>query len=631
MTTLQQRKLGLSSLVLLGLIFVAAVMATNTLLVGLRIDLTENKLYTVSPGTIALLESIEEPINLYYFFSDGETADIPFLRGYATRVQETLEEFVSAAEGQLNLQVIDPVPFSEDEDRAVQFGLEPISLGTLGDAIYFGLAGTNSVGEEDVIGFFQPNKENFLEYDLAKLIYNLSNPDKTVIGLLSGVNMTAGFDPQTQQMTEPWMITTQARQLFEVRVLTPSLTTIEEDIDLLWLVHPKAMDEQTTYAVDQFVLRGGRALIFVDPLAEIDSASAGNPAMGGFPVPSSSNLDQLFQAWGVVFSAGEVVTDNVYALSINTGLGQRPVRHPGLIGIQSTSMDAEDVVTSGLSSINLGMVGHFTAQEDAEIELVPLLTSSAESATVAAQTFQFLPDPGSLLDNFSPTGETYILAARVQGPLRTAFPGGAPEAEGSDEAAEPVPGSAPQHLNSTDSANLILVGDVDILSDRLWVQMQSFLGQRLATTFANNGDFVINALDNLSGSAALIGIRSRATFSRPFTTVDGLRRAADARFRQTEQRLQAELNETEQKLGELQTARDDETSLLMSSEQRVEIQRFLDEQVRIRQELRAVQLDLNRSIDQLGTTLKVINIGLVPVLLTVLALAMVTLRRRRAG
>jgi ABC-type uncharacterized transport system involved in gliding motility auxiliary subunit len=161
--------------------------------------------------------------------------------------------------------------------------------------------------------------------------------------------------------------------------------------------------------------------------------------------------------------------------------------------------------------------------------------------------------------------------------------------------------------------------------------MQSFLGQRLATTFANNGDFVINALDNLSGSAALIGIRSRATFSRPFTRVDGLRRVADARFRQTEQRLQAELDETEQRLGELQAARDDESSLLMSAEQRTEIQRFLDEQVRIRQELRAVQLDLNRNIEQLGATLKVINIGLVPVLLTVLALAMVVVRRRRTG
>ena len=630
MTAHQQRKLGLSSLALLGLIFVAAIMATNTLLVGLRIDLTENKLYTVSPGTITLLESIEEPINLYYFFSDRETADIPFLRSYATRVQETLEEFVSTADGQLNLQVIDPVPFSEDEDRAVQFGLEPISLGTLGDSIYFGLAGTNGVGDENVIGFFQPDKENFLEYDLAKLIYNLSNPDKIVVGLLSDVNMTAGFDPQTQQMTQPWMITTQAQQLFEIRILTSNLTAIEEDIDILWLVHPKALDEQATYAVDQFILRGGRALIFVDPLAEIDSAAPPNPAMGGFQAPSSSNLDRLFQAWGIVFSAGEVVADNVYALSINAGFGQRPIRHPGLIGIQAASMDAEDVVTSGLSSINLGMVGHFSRQEDAEIELLPLLTSSTEAALVSAQAFQFLPDPGALLDNFSPTGETYILAARVQGPLQTAFPDGPPSVEGLDETAQTIP-TSDEHLNSIDSANLILVGDVDLLSDRLWVRMQSFLGQRLATTFANNGDFVINALDNLSGSAALIGIRSRATFSRPFTTVDGLRRVADARFRQTEQRLQAELDETEQRLGELQAARDDESSLLMSAEQRTEIQRFLDEQVRIRQELRAVQLDLNRNIEQLGATLKVINIGLVPVLLTVLALAMVVVRRRRTG
>jgi ABC-type uncharacterized transport system involved in gliding motility auxiliary subunit len=626
MTTQKQRNIGLTALVLLGLGFLAALVASNTLLRGLRIDLTENSLYTISPGTQQVLQSIEEPINLYYFFSDRETADIPFLRTYSTRVREMLEEFVAQSDGNLVLQIIDPLPFSEDEDRATQFGLEPVSLGTLGESIFFGLAGTNSIGGEQTIGFFQPDKEAFLEYDLAKLVYSLSNPDKPVVGLLSGVSMTEGFNPQIQQMTEPWVITTQARQLFEIRTLTPGSTAIEDDIDILWIVHPQDLDAATLYAIDQFVLDGGRALIFVDPLAEIDMANA-DPT--GMAMGSASNLERLFDAWGLNFSAANVVGDNRYALSISGGFGGRPVRHLGLVGLDTASIDSEDVVTSGLGSVNLGTAGHFSVEDGTAIELVPLLTSSTEAAELPTSQFQFLADPETLLDGFVPSGEQYVFAARVIGELTTAFPDGPPApAEGDDEAASAPPG--PQ-LTSSDSANVIVVGDVDILSDRLWVQTQSFLGQQIVTPFANNGDFIINALDNLSGSAALIGIRARASFSRPFTTVDELRRQADAQFRETEQQLQAELDETEQRLTGLQEARTDEGSLLMSTEQQEEIQRFLGEQVRIRSELRAVRRNLDSSIEGLGTTLRVINIGLMPLLLTVAALAAVFVRRRSKG
>ncbi len=614
----------MTALLLLGLGFLAALVASNTLLRGLRIDLTENNLYTISPGTRQVLQGIEEPINLYYFFSDRETADIPFLRTYATRVREMLEEFVAQADGNLVLQVIDPLPFSEDEDRATQFGLEPVSLGTLGESIFFGLAGTNSVGGEQTIGFFQPDKEAFLEYDLAKLVYSLSSPDKPVVGLLSGVSMTEGFNPQIQQMTEPWVITTQARQLFEIRTLTPGSAAIDDDIDILWLVHPQDLDDATLYAIDQFILGGGRALIFVDPLAEIDMANA-DPT--GMAMGSASNLERLFESWGLNFSATSVVGDNRYALSISGGFGTRPVRHIGLVGLDAASIDAEDVVTSGLGSINLGTAGHFSVADDAAIQLVPLLVSSDQAAELPTSQFQFLADPATLLDGFMPSGEQYVFAARIAGRLTSAFPDGPPARPDSDDesAAEPTG----PHLTASDSPNLIVVGDVDILSDRLWVQTQSFLGQQIITPFANNGDFVINALDNLSGSAALIGIRARASFSRPFTTVDELRRQADAQFRQTEQQLQAELDETEQRLAELQEARTDQGSLLMSSEQQEEIQRFLGEQVRIRSELRAVRRNLDSNIERLGTVLRVINIGLMPLLLTVAALTAVFVRRRK--
>ena len=627
MSANRQRNLGTLSLALLALVFVAAVTANNSLLTGLRIDLTEDDLYTVSPGTRNVLASIVEPINVYLFFSDSETADIAPLRNYANRVREMLEELESAAGGNLVLHVVDPAPFSEDEDRAAQFGLQPITLG-LGQSLYFGLAATNSVGDEEVIEIFNPDRERFLEYELARMIYGLARPDKVVVGLHAGVSMTAGFDPQTQRVTEPWIVYGQAGQLFEMRSLPPGFTEIEEDVDVLWLVHPRSLEDETLYAIDQFVMGGGRALIFVDPFAEVDMAAAMDPA--AMAAGSASDLAPLLGGWGVEFSAGEVVADNQYALSVTTGLSMRPVRHLGLLGLDATAIDPEDVITDGLYNINVGTAGHFSVADDSTVVLQPLLSSSSDAETLPAIQMQMLTDPEALLDDFAPSGESYILAARLTGPLNSAFPDGPPAEDLPDAEGDLADGADSAHLASTDSANVILVGDVDILSDRLWVQQQNFLGQTLATAFANNGDFLINALDNLSGSADLIGIRARGTYSRPFTRVQALRRQADAQFRQTEQRLQAELTETENRLGELQDARTDQGSLLMSDEQQAEIQRFLDEQVRIRQELRGVQRNLDRSIERLGTVLQFINIGLVPLLLTAAALLAVVVRRRRA-
>jgi ABC-type uncharacterized transport system involved in gliding motility auxiliary subunit len=658
-TASNKRNIGYSSLALVFVALVAAVMASNTLLKGMRFDLTENNLYTLSPGTRSMLAGIEEPINLYLYYSDQQTEDLPALRTYANRVIELLEEFTAAADGGVNLQVIDPLPFSEEEDRASQQGLQPVTLSAGGDTIYFGLAGTNSVGDTDVIPFFEPSerKEAFLEYDIARLVYNLANPDKAVIGILSSAPITGGFDPQTQQPSEPWVVTSQIRQLFEVRTLPTSLLTIDEDVDVLWVVHPEDLDESTLYAIDQFILRGGRALVFVDPYAEVLS-TAGPTGLSGV---SSSTLEPLFDAWGLRYSPSEVVADNRYALSIRTGAGgMSTVRHIGLLGIQAEGLDQQDVVTAGLSTLNFGIAGRLSLDDDATVTLTPLATSSTEAAILPANRFQFLPDPRELLGEFAPAGEEYVLAARLEGRVASAFPGGPPNADedaaadadsdgetaagADDDAAEDTDAAAAaedgersaaiddelasRHVESTDNANIIVVADVDILSDRLWVQVQNFLGQRLLTSFANNGDLVVNALDNLSGSAELIGLRSRASYSRPFTTVEDLQREAALRLRATEERLQAELDQTEQRLGELQTAREDQGSLLMSEEQQAEIQRFLDERVQIREQLRAVRRNLDRDIERLGATLKVLNIVVAPVALTLLVLLLTVLKRR---
>jgi ABC-type uncharacterized transport system involved in gliding motility auxiliary subunit len=624
-TTKTRKNLGYSTLLLLFVGFVVAVVASNLFLRGMRVDLTENDLYTLGEGTRQVLADIDEPIDLYFFFSNEATEQLPTVRAYATRVRELLEEFAARApEGKLVLHVVDPQPFSEEEDRAEQLGLQATPIGQGGDPVYFGLAGTNSVGTADRIAIFDPRKESFLEYDIARLVYNLATTDKTVVGLLSSAPIAGGFDPVSQQPAQPWVVVEQAKQVLDVRTLPPSVISIDEDVDVLWIVHPAMLDDSTLYAIDQFIMRGGRALVFVDPNAEI-LAGPDPSGLGIGGSASSSTLGRLFDAWGVKFDTANVVADNRYGLSISSRF--QPIRHIGLIGLEAAAMSQDDPITSGLSSVNFGVAGHFELAEGAKATLSPLIKSSVESELMPAERFQFLPDPEELLKGFTPSGKEYILAARLSGPLTSAFPDGPPPAQGSQAPVDQA--LASKHIASTENANLVLVGDVDVLSDRLWVTAQSFLGQRIYNAFANNGDFVINALDNLSGSSALIGLRSRATYTRPFTTVEELRRRADLEFRSTEQRLEAELTQTEQRLGELQQSRSDGNSLLMTPEQQAEVQRFLDEQVRIRQELRTVRRNLDADIEVLGRWLKVINVLVMPVLLTIAAFGIVVLRRKR--
>jgi len=630
MSTKTQQRLSATSLALLGIAFIVAVSITNQLFKGWRIDLTENNLYTLSDGTLNLLEGLDEPINLYFYFSDQASESMPSLRSYADRVREMLEEFESEADGNIRLSVIDPLPFSEDEDRATQFGLQGVQLGVSPDPIYMGLAGTDSIDNEETIPFFQPDKEAFLEYDIAKLVSTLSSPDRTVIGILSGVEMTGSFDPQMQRMVPPWMVYQQAQQLFEIRNLGTTFVDIADDISLLWIVQPKSLSNKTLYAIDQFVMRGGKAMIFVDPVADVDPASTEGMPQGMPPMGQGSDLPTLFDAWGIEFTGDEVVADAGQALQI-TGMDRRPVRHYGYIGVTGERMSGNDIITADLNVVHLATAGSIRIMEDSPATLDPLFRASADAQGMPATRFSFLPDPSSLQDGFSPSGDAYVLAARISGNLPSAFPNGPPPTGvSSTDGDEPSEAGNANHLTATaEPANLIVVADVDMLADHLWVQVQNFFGQQLANAFASNGAFVINALENLAGSSDLIGVRSRASYTRPFTRVEELRVDAESRFRSTEQRLQSELDETEQRLVELQSAREDSGNIIMTPEQQAEIDRFIDQRSAIRQELRAVQRGLDEDIEQLGTWLKIINIGLVPLLLTVFVLLAVWRRNRR--
>ncbi|MBX3698806.1 MAG: Gldg family protein [Dokdonella sp.] len=615
-----RKTLSGGALIVMIILFVALMLVVNVLFRGARVDLTENNLYTLSPGTKEILSKLDEPINLYLFYSDKGTQNLPQLRTYATRVRELLEEMAARSNGHIKLEVIDPLPFSEDEDRATTYGLQAVPVSAGGETIFLGLAGTNSTNGQAVIPFFQPEKEAFLEYDVAKLVHDLATPKKPAIALVSSLPMGVGFDPQTRQMRDPWAIQQQLSQSFDVRDLNAAgIKSIDPDINVLVLVHPKELSEDAQYAIDQFVLRGGHLLVFVDPDAELDTSGADpqNPQAAMF-ADHSSDLPKLFKTWGVDYDPKKIVLDRARAVAVSVGQGRAPVRHPGIIGLTAEDLNRDDVITANLDSINVSSSGYFGLAKDATAKLVPLMQSSGDAMSTAADRLRMLPDPSALLNDFNPSGERYVIAGRVEGKFKTAFP----ERNESGHLAE-----------SKDDGQIVIVADTDVLSDRLWVQVQNFLGQKLMNAFANNGDFVLNAIDNLTGSSALISIRGRATSQRPFTTVEALKRSADDRFRAKEQELQRELQETERKLTELQGAKSRDQAMIMSPEQKAELDNFIKRKADIRKELRDVRRSLDAEIEALGSRLKFFNIVLVPLLVTLAAVgfAMWRVRRRKSA
>jgi ABC-type uncharacterized transport system involved in gliding motility auxiliary subunit len=619
MTVRRKRSLGGTALVLLAVLFIALVVLADHALRGVRIDLTEQRLYTLSEGTRNILASIDEPINLYFFFSRRATEGIPYLRSYAQRIRDVLQEFSDNAGPMLRLHVIDPVPFSEEEDQATSFGLEAISLGGAGEPVYIGLAGTNAVDGVEVIPFFQPEREALLEYDLARLVWALANPARPVVGLVTPLQMMRGFDPQTGGMRDAWVVIQQLEQLFELRNLGARPDQISEDIDLLLVVHPKDMGDGTLYAIDQFVMRGGQLLAFVDPHAEHEPADPLMGMTGQAFEHRGSDLNRLFEPWGFRADTSTVVLDAGSALLVNIG-GGPPVRHLAMLGIGRGGMARDDVVTAQLDQVNLATAGHISLLDGAGLSLTPLLESSEQSMLLSASRVAFLPDPSVLLDEFVPAGERRTLVARIEGALTSAFPDGPPE--GVEDAAE-------HRAQSAGTVSMLVAADTDLLSDRLWVQVRSLFGQRLAQAFADNGALLTNALDHFSGSRELISVRSRGSFSRPFDRVEALRREAEARLRSQEQRLQVELEETERKLMELELARQDGDQFLFTPAQEAELARFQQEQLRIRRALREVRRELDASIERLGTRLKIINIVLVPALVALVAVAAAGAQRRR--
>ncbi len=604
------------ALAVLAVLFVAVILICNSLFRGAQADLTQNHLYTLSQGTKNILADIDEPIHLYLFWSDKETHGIPQLRIYAQRVREMLEEMAGRAHGKIKLEVIDPQPFSEDEDRATGYGLQAVPAGSNGEKIFLGIAGTNSTNGKSVIPFLQPNKEAFLEYDIAKLVHELTITHKPVVGLVSGLQIGQGFDPATRSLRDAWAVDQQLTQQFDVRELNAaSIKSIDKDIAVLVLIQPKKLPPDAQYAIDQFVMRGGHLLVFVDPDAETDKAGEdpGNP-QAAMLADKSSDLPVLFKAWGIDYDPHKVVLDRAHALQISAQPGAAPVPDPAILGFVKSDLSPSDVVTANLDTINVSSTGYFALAKGSKFTLTPLIQTSDDAMPVDSSRVKFLPDPTVLLNGYTPSRERYVVAGRLEGQFTSAFP---------DRK------EAGHIAQAKDKGEIILVADTDLLSDRMWVQVQPFFGQKIMNAFANNGDFFINAVDNLTGSSDLISIRGRATSQRPFSVVEDMKRAAEQNSRGKEQELQQQLSDTERKLTELQSGKAKGSEMILSPAQQNELQSFLQKKVEIRKQLRQVRRDLDKDIDALGARLKFLNIALMPILITIAALLFAAWKRRR--
>lgn len=615
-------------------VFIAVNMIAGFGLRGVRLDATRGGMYTLTQGSRNIAQSPAEPVKLTFYYTSRLAQGRPVVQTYAQRVRELLEEYARVSGGKINLTVIDPAPFSEAEDQAVAAGIVGVPLNQQGENLYFGLVGVNSADGREVIPFFDPQKERFLEYDLSRLIYSLANPKKKIVGLIAGLQIEGGFtiDPMTRQprQTPPWYISTEIGGTFEIKNLGRDLSSVDPDVSVLMVLHPKDLPDTTLYAIDQFILGGGRALLFVDPYCENDRDPQQQPGMP--PSAGASNLDRLLHAWGVEVPPSRIAADLDNAISVSVGPRNRPetVQHVAYMSLKSDNLSKEDPITGQLGVLNFATSGFIRGRAlegGPAAAITPLATTGDRAMEMSTDLMMLMNDPKTLLRSFIPGSAPLTVAARLSGAVRSAFPDGAPGP------GDGLPPTAAHKAQSEGPINVILVADADFAADFMWVRVRDFLGTPFAQKVANNGDFIMTALDNLSGSTDLISVRARQEAARPFKRVEEMRRRAEQNLLAKSQELEREVEETRARINELQARKSAEEALIFTPEQEAEWQNMLKVFSDKRKELREVRAGLNADIERLGTLLKFINIGLIPILVSLGALALGWYRvsRRRAA
>src|SRR5258708_3447585 len=487
--------LSIGGIVLVFVLFVALNIVSNRALTSTQVDLTADKLYTLSPGTKAVVAKVGEPVTLRFYFSDALGREIPSYAVYANRIGELLRQYRAAGKGKIKLEMIDPAPFSDDEDRAVAFGLQGVPVSQGGDLVYFGLAGSNSADKDEIIPFFQPDRERFLEYDITKLVYNLTVTKKPAVGLLSTLPVQGDY--AMGRPSQPWAVYTQMSQFFDLRTLDRDVAAIPDDIKVLVLVHPQNLPDKTLYAIDQFVLRGGHALVFVDPHAEGQMLRPGVAAQTGL---TASNLKPLFDACGLELWPAKVSGDPAAARRVNAGDQSRvrAVDYVAWLTLRPNNFNTSDILTGNLSVVQMASAGILKPKEGATTKLEPLIETSPQSQEIDVDSVKMQPDPVSLLAQFKPSNERYVLAPRDSAPVKTAFPDGPPPEQKDDDKdnpaapnAPPTPAAPPAErlTEAKQPINIIAIAATDLLEDRFWAQTQDFFGQTVVVPTAPNDDF----------------------------------------------------------------------------------------------------------------------------------------------
>jgi ABC-type uncharacterized transport system involved in gliding motility auxiliary subunit len=665
---INRHHLAWGGLALGAIILLAVNLIASSALRDAKLDLTKERLYTMSEGTRKALRSIDEPIDVRVYFSKklGEAA--PSYGKMFERVRSLLDQYSSIARGKLQLTFLDPEPFSDAEDRAVAAGLKGIRLNQEGEMGYFGIVGTNSTDTESNLPFISTDRERFLEYDVTKLIVTLANQTKSGIGLIAGIAIEGNpGHPMLGRPPSPGILMLDhIREFFQIKTIAKDAKEIPSDIGVLMVVQPEGLSADLAYAIDQFALSGGKVLAFVDPVSEM-GRQGGNPMMMMMQGPPDlTEFGKLLKAWGVVFDTSKVAGDISRARRVQFGSGPRGsvTEYVLWLGLDRRNLDERDVLTGGVERLNFASAGFLDKTADATTQFAPIIKTTGNAMLIPAESVSMMPDAVGLLRNYKRGGKELVIGARISGEAGSAFPDGLPAAPpeaktdaGKDKAApgdktdkgaaktdaeaadkkeapaekkaETPPAPSAKHVQSG-KINVVVVADTDFLNDQFWVEVRDFLGQQVAVPNSHNGAFVLGALENLSGSDALISLRGRGISDRPFELVTELRRDAEERFRNKEQVLTARLTELQTKLAGLEKQSDGE-NLVLTEKDRQEIEKFRGDMLVVRRELREVKRELRKDIDRLDGILKFANIAFVPLLIGVFGVGFAAYRRRRTA
>ena len=609
---LNRRSTAIGVVVAALVTFVGVNIVARAELGGWRLDLTEDRRFTVSAGTERVLADIDEPITLRFYRSDDLGRIGPDIEAHADRVDDFLAEYAALADGMLEIERIAPEPFSPEEDQAVADGLRGLPTGPSGEQAYLGLAGLNMTDDREALPFLAPDRIDFLEYDLTRLIHDLANPDKPILKTVGGLPLFGSPQNQFQR----WAVAEDLEEVFEVERSMGEIDRIEADVDVVLLGQPRDLSPRTAYAIDQFALRGGRVIAVLDPFFEEGAAPRQPPgAFGG--------VDALLEAWGIAVDAETIVGDRRTGRRVQVAddAGRAVVTtYPVWFTASGDQLAADEPILAQLDQLAFHSPGAVAPVEGATTTFTPLVETTADAATFE-RTELTPPDPVAIMETYEPAGERRTLVARVAGEVATAF------ADGPPDGAEDV--TAADHLAaSTAPLRLVVVTDADFLADRTWLQRQQLLGQEFAVPVANNGDFAVNVAENLAGGEGLIALRGRGFDPRPFTVIEEMERAAERRFRAKEQELVQRLEETRAKIDEIR-AEEQAGGVVLTAAQEEAVADFRAQLLDIRSELRDVRYRLDEDVEQLKSRLRTANIWGVPVVVGAFAIGLLVWRRRQ--